>query len=188
MSSSKKDEKKATGISEKNLVASETSNAAIEPGPIAELIEVSEPIKIAKPNQNQKSRDPRLPEVGTPITKTWKGHQILVSETPEGMFNVTMDGVDLGTGKSLTKAAKIAMAQEKIDTSVNGYFWFQVGTPEKVARTKSNRSRENLIAKITKLETKYQASIDRGAQILKNLDIAKAELETAYPIAETEPA
>jgi hypothetical protein len=152
----KKGGKKVAGVRGKTLVPSVTTKApalidqieqdfqAVQDAHKAKLAKankVKEPKKVREPKVVEpkiKERDARLPEAGTPILRKWRGHDVIVIEDRTGRFNVNLDGVDIGMAKSLTKAAVMVLTTEGITTGVNGYAWFNVGSPEKAPRaTKS---------------------------------------------------
>jgi hypothetical protein len=201
----KKGGKKVAGVRGKTLVPSVTTKApalidqieqdfndvqTAHKAKLAAAKKVKEP-KVVEPKI--KERDPRLPEAGTPIVRKWRGHDVIVVEDRTGRFNVVLDGVDIGMAKSLTKAAVMVLTTEGITTGVNGYAWFNVGSPEKAPRANKSpvdpiqKKLKILWAKHAKAEAKankIMADINFEMRLLADIGAAEVAENAADAAAE----
>jgi hypothetical protein len=64
-------------------------------------------------------RDPRLPDKGTEVKKTWRGKNVVLVENDNGQFHLFVDGAEHGVYSSPSKAASTLMGSPQ-----NGYLFF----------------------------------------------------------------
>jgi hypothetical protein len=126
-----------------------------------------------------RARDPRLPEAGTPVTRKWRGHEVVVTEQDDGTFALVFDGEALGTTKSLTRAAEVALAREGIVSGVNGFTWFKVGVEAKAPRPRKGRTIEALAAEVERLQARFAKDAERAAKAAADLEAATKALAAA---------
>ena len=108
------------------------------------------------------ARDPRLPEQGTPIPRTYKGTHYQMTETPDGTFSVADQDANshLGTFKSVSAAAQ-ALTGAK---AINGWTWFGLGKKdtEKARERRQQTAAQRAEKKAETLTTRVQAFLDTG--------------------------
>ena len=207
MSNSKKvteNKGKNVGVRGKTIVASKTtaaepieSDATAEPtaidsdapAPATDAVETTPPDETTtpeSPTERPVRRDPRLPEVGTPIIRKWRGHNVVVKETDDGVFKVKVDSAYIGEARSLTKAAEMALATEGITSGVNGFAWFHVGEEAKSKHAATDRRLPALTAMVARIEERIQAAEDRANKLridrddaIKKIDKIRAAMEAA---------
>lgn len=208
MSNSKKvteNKGKNVSVRGKTIVASKTTAAEpIEPDATAEPIAIDNdapapatdsvkttptPDETTTPEPTTECpprRDPRLPEAGTPIVRKWRGHNVVVKETDDGVFKVKVDSAYIGEARSLTKAAEMALATEGITSGVNGFAWFHVGEEAKSKHAATDRRLPALTAMVARIEERIQAAEDRANKLridrdeaIKQIDKIRAAMEAA---------
>lgn len=111
-----------------------------------------------------RTRDARLPAVGTPITRTWRGHECRAVEQVDGSFSVSYDGKEIGSVTSLRFAADAIFraAGKNPGNNTSGIPWWGL----------SGNTMADLERRIRELESRRAAAEDR-------LHGIEAELETA---------
>lgn len=198
MSNSKKvteNKGKNVGVRGRTIVASETTkgdpiepDATIEPtatepeapAPIADEVESTPtPDETTTPEPTTERpvrRDPRLPELGTPIVRKWRGHNVVVKETTDGVFKVKVDSAYIGEARSLTKAAEMALATEGITSGVNGFSWFHVGEEAKSKYAATDRRLVALTAMVARLDERIEASEARTRKLMLDRDDALRQI------------
>ncbi len=158
-----------------------TSKAVTSPAP--KKVEQAAPVTVT----TTKQRDPRLPAIGTPIMKVWRTHQIAVTEVEPGAFKLVVDGkVVLTAARTLTACAAAALRFEGVETAVNGYAWFRVGTPEAAPR----RTKDPLVSlrkAVAKAQARFDALVKKVAEAETALQVAEGALTAAQDAAQ-EPA
>ena len=138
----------------------------------------------AKRAKEPRGRDPRLPEVGTQITRKWRGHEVTVTELVDGGFAVVFDDDVLGLAKSLTKAAEMVLAREGVTSGVNGYTWFRIGTPATAPRTRRATTIDALAAVVARLQARLTKAAERAAKVESELEAATKALADAKAAAD----
>jgi len=138
----------------------------------------------AKRAKEPRGRDPRLPEVGTQITRKWRGHEVTVTELVDGGFAVVFDDDVLGIAKSLTKAAEMVLAREGVTSGVNGYTWFRIGTPATAPRTRRATTIDALAAAVARLQARLTKAAERAAKVESELEAATKALADAKAAAD----
>jgi|GEM_PF-4549251 len=203
---------KAVGVRGKTIVASQTTPEQVGPveSAIADPVDppVPEPEAIESetepteataalleaavpgntPEKAPVRRDPRLPEVGTPIIRKWRGHVVTVRETDDGVFKVKVDSAYVGEARSLTKAAEMALATEGITSGVNGFSWFHVGVEAKSKYAASDRRIASLTALIARIDERIQVSEDRVQRLMADRSNALRDLEKVRTTVTAETA
>lgn len=189
---------KTVGVRGKTLVASQTTEVEPVESPVDDAAEIEdavaetdtttdiEPIPADAPEKAPARRDPRLPEVGTPIVRKWRSHNVVVKETDDGVFKVKVDSAYIGEARSLTKAAEMALATEGITSGVNGFAWFHVGEEAKSKHAATDRRLAALTAMVARIEERIQAAEDRANRLridrddaIKQIDKIRAAMEAA---------
>ena len=125
-------------------------------------------------------RDPRLPPVGSTLTRTYKGQTYTVEVLEDGF---EYEGQRYG---SLSKVAKVISGQ-----TVNGFIWWGLGgtTGGKQPRTGGGTS-ARLRARITKLEkltAKMRQALAEGALALADAEAEVQELLATVDQSNTAP-
>jgi len=210
MSNSKKvteNKGKKIAVRGKTIVASQTTqpepiepDATTEPtatepeaaAPIADEVESTptpdETTTTESTTERPARRDPRLPEIGTPIVRKWRCHMVVVKETTDGSFKVKVDSAYIGEARSLTKAAEMALATEGITSGVNGFAWFHVGEEAKSKHAATDRRLAALTAMVARLEERIEAAEDRANKLRIDRDDALRQIDKIHAAMEAAAA
>lgn len=111
-------------------------------------------------------RDPRLPEVGSVIQRTYKGRNYTVTVLEDGF---EYEGQRYG---SLSKVAKLITNQ-----SVNGFVWWQLGYKDGRRPSTGRSVAERKITKIEKLTARMRAALEEGQQAVADAEKELASLQ-----------